>query len=159
MLSLIKYLPEDFMDYCNLVGNDDVMRYITGKGMAVSEAKEKFTSILEINDEENMLGYFKVVDDALGWVGECKLVRYKYDRSLLEIGYLLKQEFWKQGLGTQICEILLQRAIAVAPHHPVIGVIDPENTASKRLLEKFGFESYFSGIEDGVPIEKLILRR
>src|SRR5690606_21751695 len=103
MLYFIKYIPEDFVDYCGLVGNDEVMRYITGKGMTQAEAREKFTSILEINEEDEKLGYFKIIAEGLGWIGESKLVRYKHDRSVLEIGYLLKQEFWKRGFGTQIC--------------------------------------------------------
>jgi hypothetical protein len=41
----------------------------------------------------------------------------------------------------------------------VIGIIDPDNAASRQLLTKFGFQSYFVGIEDEVATEKLILKR
>lgn len=159
MLKFIKYKWSDFSNYCSLVSNDEVMKYITGKGMSEEQAREKFTSIMEINEESDLLGYFKVITDHAGLIGECKLVRYKYDRSLLEIGYLLKQTFWKQDFGTQICEKLLEQAEEGAPYNDVIGVINPDNVASKRLLEKFGFESYFVGIEDDMPTEKLILRK
>lgn len=158
MLQLLKYKWDDFHDYCSLVADDHVMKYITGKAMSEEQAREKFTSIMEINEESDLLGYFKVITDHTGLIGECKLVRYKYDPFLLEIGYLLKQTFWKQGFGTKICEQLLDRAAVVAPDTDIIGVIDPDNVASKRLLEKFGFESYFVGIEDNLPTAKLILR-
>ena len=39
------------------------------------------------------------------------------------------------------------------------GLIHPENKASKRLLEKFGFQSYFIGEENGIPTEKLLLQK
>ncbi|PRD57215.1 GNAT family N-acetyltransferase [Sphingobacterium gobiense] len=159
MLQLVKYKWEDFHDYCALVADDHVMKYITGKGMSEEQAREKFTSIMQINEEDDLLGYFKVLDDAAGFIGDCKLVSYKYDRAVLEIGYLLQQIFWKRGFGTKICETLLEQAGEIAPCKDVIGIIDPDNIASRRLLEKFGFESYFIGEEDGVSTEKLILRR
>lgn len=156
-LQLLKYVWEDFPGYRSLVADDQVMKYITGKGMSEKQAREKFTSILQINEEDDLLGYFKVIDHDAGLIGDCKLVRYKYDRSVLEIGYLLKHTYWNRGFGTKICEKLLAQAGEVAPYDDVIGVIDPDNMASKRLLQKFGFESYFVGIEDDMPTEKLIL--
>lgn len=159
MLQLLKYKWEDFHDYCSLVADDQVMKYITGKGMSKEQAREKFTSIMQINEENDLLGYFKVIDYNAGLIGDCKLVRYKYDCSALEIGCLLKQVFWKKGFGTRICESLLERIAEIAPDDDIIGVIDPDNIASRRLLEKFGFKSYFVGEEDGIPTEKLVLRK
>lgn len=159
MLQLLKYKWEDFHDYRSLVADDQVMKYITGKGMSEEQAREKFASIMRINEDDDLLGYFKVIHDDVGLIGDCKLVRYKYDRSALEIGYLLQYAFWRKGVGTKICEQLLERAAEIAPNGDIIGVIDPDNVASKRLLEKFGFKSYFVGEEDGIPTEKLVLRK
>jgi len=159
MLQLLKYKWEDFDDYYSLVADDQVMKYITGNGMSKKQAREKFTSIMQINEEEHLLGYFKVMDHNHGLIGDCKLVRYKYDCSMLEIGYILKYAFWRKGFATKICEELLETAVEIAPKDNIIGVIDPDNIASKRLLEKFGFKSYFVGEEDDIPTEKFILRR
>ncbi|TYR32990.1 GNAT family N-acetyltransferase [Sphingobacterium phlebotomi] len=159
MLQLLKYTWEDFYIYCSLVADGRVMKYITGEGMSVEQAKEKFASIMQINEENELLGYFKVIDHDVGLIGDCKLVRYKYDCSVFEIGYLLQHAFWRKGVGTKICEKLLERAAEIAPNDDIIGVIDPDNVASKRLLEKFGFKSYFVGEEDGIPTEKLVLRK
>lgn len=40
----------------------------------------------------------------------------------------------------------------------VIAIIDTENEASRKLLCKNGFESYFRGMEDGKFSEKFILK-
>ena len=157
MLQFLKYTEEDFDDYYSIVADDQVMKYITGKGMSEKQAMRKFTEILQINKEDDLLGYFKVIDRDTGLIGDCKLVRYKRDRSVLEIGYLLKRTFWKKGFGTKICAKLLEKTEEIAPNDDIIRVIDPDNIASKRLLEKFGFESYFVGEENGVPTEKLVL--
>ncbi|MBD1431377.1 GNAT family N-acetyltransferase [Sphingobacterium sp. DN00404] len=159
MLQFLKYKWEDFDNYYSIVADDQVMKYITGNAMSEKQAREKFTSIMQINEEENLLGYFKVIDHNYGLIGDCKLVRYKYDRSMLEIGYLLKYAFWRKGFGTKICKKLLRKSAKIAPKDNIIGVIDPDNVASKRLLEKFGFKSCFIGEEDDVPTEKFILCR
>lgn len=159
MLQLLKYTGKDFDDYYSIVADDQVMKYITGNGMSKKQAREKFTSIMQINEEENLLGYFKVIDHNHGLIGDCKLVRYKYDRSMLEIGYLLKYAYWRKGFGTKICKKLLGKSAEIAPKDNIIGVIDPDNVASKRLLEKFGFKSCFIGEENDIPTEKFILCR
>lgn len=158
-LSLFKYTEADFDDYQVLVADGDVMQYISGDGLTVTEARTKFDSILEINAADEHLGYFKVSDDKGLFIGDAKLERYKHDPSFLEIGYILKKDFWGKGFGSSICRILLERAERLYPQVDILGIIDPENSASKRLLEKFGFVSFFVGIEDDVPTEKLILRK
>lgn|SRR5690554_5280398 len=155
-----KYVPEDFPTYFALVSQDAPMKYITGRGMRLEEAKAKFQSILEINNCHPRLGYFQVHDvDSQEIIGECKLVTYLNEPSMFEIGYLLKSEYWKQGYGTKICKHLLALAFELDPQKDIVGIIDPENAASKALLEKFGFESYFMGVEDGKATEKFRLRR
>lgn len=158
-ISLTRYSETDFDTYYSLVKRDDVMKYITEKGLTDEQAKTKFNSIMQINAAENPLGYFRVYNADGSCIGDCKLVRYKKDPSVLEIGYLLKSEFWRMGYGSLICRELLALADQTAPSTDIIGLIDPENTASKKLLEKHGFTSCFLGIEDGLSTEKLILRR
>lgn len=158
-LELKKYTAEDFALFRELTKDDEIMKYISGKGLTAEQAEKKFASILEINTDP-LLGYFMVIDSNSHLVlGDCKLVNYRKDPTVFEIGYLLKKEFWRKGLGTKICESLLAMAKSIDANKDVIGIIDPDNAASRQLLTKFGFQSYFVGIEDGVATEKLILKR
>lgn len=156
---LQKYGPQDFNYFKTLVSDDDLMKYITGNGLNEHQSRIKFDTILEINSKEIGLGYFKVFNAEHEFVGDCKLERYKHDHAILEIGYIIKKNFWKNGIGSLICQELLVVARNLYPDLPVIGIIDPENIASKKLLEKFGFECYFTGIEDDLPTEKLMLKK
>ncbi len=61
-------------------------------------------------------------------------------------------------MGTTICTQLIKIAKEVAPSKDIIGIIDPDNQASRKLLEKQGFIRYFIGSEDGLRTEKLILK-
>lgn len=153
---LEKFGFSDFDLYYSLVQDHDVMRYVSGKGLSIEAARAKFDLIMMINSRDPALGYFKVYNSGKQYVGECKLVPYKEARPSLEIGYILKKEFWRQGYGTAICTELLALASRVAPEQDVIGVIDPENVSSRKLLEKFGFRSYFLGEEEQMATEKLI---
>ncbi len=158
-ITLIKYALTDFDDYKTLVNDDEVMKYISGKGLTENEASTKFNSIINIGKMEETLGYFKVLNHENQLIGDCKLVRYKNDNSILEIGYLLKKEHWRKGFGTVICNKLLAMATNTHPELDIIGIIDPANQASKALLTKMGFEPYSMGIENKMPTEKLILKR
>lgn len=159
LIVLQKYIQRDFPEYYSLVNKDSVMRYVSGRGLTLKEAEEKFESIIKINKEEIEIGYFKIYNQHGQFIGDGKLEKYKRDSTQLEIGYLLKEEFWGQGYGTAICTQLLSLAEKIGPTTAVLGIIDPDNIASKKLLEKFGFKSIFVGIEDNLPTEKLILCR
>ena len=154
-----KYGPDDFAAYYELVKSDRVMRYVTGKGLSEASARTTFKWFLNINRLDDRLGYFKVTDTPTGTrIGECKLVHYGKGKRAFEIGYLLQEQFWRMGYGTLICEAMLSLASVIDPKKPVVGIIDPANTASRRLLEKFGFVRFFTGEEDGKATEKLIYR-
>lgn len=158
-LEFKKYVSEDFMLFKELVKDDEIMQYISGKGLTVEEAQRKFDSILEINKHQQ-LGYFKVLDAGTKvFLGDCKLVEYRKDPSVFEIGYLLQKQFWQKGIGSRICKAMLELAQKLDGDKDVVGIIDPENHASRKLLMKFGFESFFVGVEEGIATEKLILKR
>lgn len=158
-ISIIQYVPEDFPEYYTLVKQEEVMKYIAYRGLTLEEARAKFDGIFEIYRNYPALGHFKVRDAGGNFIGTCKLELYKHDKSLFEIGYILKKDYWLQGYGTMICETLLDLADKLDPSLDVIGVINPENIASRKLLEKFGFKSYFVGMEDGMKTEKLKLKK
>jgi ribosomal-protein-alanine N-acetyltransferase len=158
-IELVKYQDGDFDTYYSLVREDKLMRYISGQGLTIQEALAKFDSIIKINNKELSIGYFKVYNGRQDFIGDGKLEWNKYDGTKLDIGYILKEEFWKKGYGTMLCSKLLSLAESIYPQTDIIGIIDPENIASKSLLEKFGFKTYFTGVEDSLPTQKLVLRR
>lgn len=158
-ISLTKYIPSDFSTYYPLVKEDNVMQYITGKGLTAEEARKKFDSMIKINTRDAEIGYFKVYNNAGEFIGDAKIEWDIQDSSQLEIGYILKEIYWGKGYGTMICAKLLSLAEELFSTVDIIGIIDPDNAASKRLLEKFGFKSYFIGVEDNLPTEKLILKK
>lgn len=56
----------------------------------------------------------------------------------VEIGYILKKSAWGKGYATEAAKRLLKFAFEESPLDEIVAVIDPENTASRRVLERCG---------------------
>lgn len=150
-----KYKDAHFNQYYSLVSDNDVMQFITGRGLTVEEAQEKFKVFLSVNRKYPEMGYYAVFDVSGQHIGDCKLEWHRPKLEALEVGYILKKEYWGKGYGSKICSLLLKQALDLYPNEDVIGIVDPNNIASKKILQKAGFETYFIGEEDGIPTEKL----
>jgi RimJ/RimL family protein N-acetyltransferase len=72
-------------------------------------------------------------------IGGCSLhARGKPEYRTAEIGYCFVPETWRQGYATETVAALLDFAFATAGLHRVFALVDPENGASIRLLERLG---------------------
>lgn len=154
--SLIRFQEEDFELFYSLVSSAKVMHYITKEPMSIEKAKEKFRNMLNQNKEHASLGNFKILDDSGRFMGHGKIVFYKNKPSTLEVGYVLHVDFWGKGYATELCEVLVQKAEEHLPGLSVIALIDPENSASRKVLNKCRFETY--SIEDSAELPTEYLR-
>lgn len=62
------------------------------------------------------------------------------DRDVLEIGFRLRRPVWGQGLATEGATLLVAVAFAAAATSRVVALTLMDNTLSRRVLEKVGFE-------------------
>ena len=70
-----KFEQVDFKDYFRLLGDKMVMKMITGKVFTEAEAKEKFKTVLQINERSGKTGYFKLVEKHnLRFIGLSKII-------------------------------------------------------------------------------------
>lgn len=56
----------------------------------------------------------------------------------VEIGYILKKSAWGKGYATEACQRLLRFAFEETPLQELVATIDPDNVASRHVLEKCG---------------------
>jgi len=59
----------------------------------------------------------------------------------IEIGYFLRKSEWGQGYVSEAVKRLLEFAFSVASLDEIVAVIDPRNTASRKVLAHTGFLS------------------
>ena len=73
-------------------------------------------------------------------IGTCTLFRLDIDNRRGEIGYLLNREYWQQGLMSEALECVIAYAFGELKLHRLEADTDPDNIASIRILERFGFQ-------------------
>ncbi|MEI6059701.1 MAG: GNAT family N-acetyltransferase [Bacteroidota bacterium] len=139
----------DFPFYSSLVMNGEVMKYITGKSLSHEEAIQRFQAALYAGNGYQEAGFFIAetrLDTKL--IGVVKLVRLADQRA--EIGYMLLPQFWGKGFASEMVERMIILAKEKKLAAEIIGIIDPSNPASIRVLTKFGFCLYDTGQIDGL---------
>jgi ribosomal-protein-alanine N-acetyltransferase len=151
--------PGDAADMLRLYSDPQVIRYL-GKVPMVSldEAAAKIESYHKLFQEQSAFvwavthrGDGQVMGTGLIWNINAAHFR-------AEIGYMLAPQWWGQGIMTEIMGILLSFAFETMRLHSLEAYIDPENGASRRVLEKAGFvqEAYYH--EDFYnPVQKQFL--
>jgi len=87
----------------------------------------------------------KDTGEFIGWCGLEHLDTTKPDPALF---YLLKANYWGQGLATEAARALLAYAFGSMNLTSLHGVAAPENVASKRVMEKIGMR-FLEISEDG----------
>lgn len=70
----------------------------------------------------------------MGWCG----LEYLSDTDETEVGYLLGGEFWGKGFATEAAIASVQFGLNQIGLKEIIGLTDPENIASQKVLQKCG---------------------
>lgn len=147
-----KFDKHDFREYYSLVGNVNVMKWITGHARTLEESTKIFQYVLDVNREKGIAGYYAIFDTAGNlFIGLGKIIRQNNLKA--EIGYALLPEFWGKGYGTEISLTLIQHTKMLPGITDIIAIIDPENAASKKILLKCDFELHETCILDNLPAE------
>ncbi len=105
--------------------------------------------------KEEALAHFKMIDDkienneGINWAitlkGNPKLIgiighyRIQPENHRCEIGYMILPQYNGQGIVTEAIKVVLEYGFTDLQMHSIEAVIDPENKASERVLQKNGF--------------------
>ena len=147
-LTFNKLTDNDFALYAQLTTNETVMKYITGNALTLEKAKLRFQKVVDNNLASGDTGFFIVRrKDKDDFIGIVKLVRITDDQ--FEVGYMLLPQYWGIGYASEMVKCMINLAIKKQINE-IIGIVDPENPASIRVLSKFGFQLYETGKFDGL---------
>lgn len=75
-----------------------------------------------------------------------------YDKQVSEVGWILRRDRWGRGYGTEAGRAIAAIAAKLPNVARVSARCRPENTASKRIMEKLGME-FVREIEDDVLMD------
>jgi RimJ/RimL family protein N-acetyltransferase len=72
-------------------------------------------------------------------IGRCELISRRSIYREYEIGYFFRPDAWGRGIATETVRALLDFGFRSIHAHRIYALVDPDNTASGRLLTRIGF--------------------
>ena len=160
-LLLRQITPEDIHEVFAMRSNADVMKYIPrplcttlAEAMAlINMMKEK----IETNEGINWAITLKGNNKMIGFIG---LYQIQWQNHRAELGYMLIPDFQGMGIISEAIQLVIEYGFKEMRMHSLEAIIDPENIASARVLEKNNFikEAHFkeNGFFDGKFIDSVV---
>ncbi|AZA99380.1 N-acetyltransferase [Chryseobacterium joostei] len=124
----------------------DMMKYIP---RPLATDLEEASTHLKIMDEKitsnEMINWAITLKDDPKMIGTIGYYHIKPEHYRAEIGYMLLPDYQGKGYVTEAITKVVNYAFTTMNLHSIEAVIDPENVASAKVLEKCNFikESYF----------------
>ena len=140
-LEFRKYRDEDFNFLHSLLSDPEVVRFI-GNGQTRSRegALEFFYWIYRSYQENPELGLRVLIRKEDGMpIGHAGLVKQSIEGvEELEIGYWIAKDYWGQGYATEAAGALRDYGTGQLGKKRLISLIQPGNTASRKVAERTG---------------------
>jgi [ribosomal protein S5]-alanine N-acetyltransferase len=115
-----KHFPEFLLNDSLEQEKKLIKEYIKGK-----EKKKEAMYVILANEEK---------------VGSVEIYKANLKHKRGSIGYSIKKEFWRKGVGTEACELGLKKLKSEFGLHSVEATTHPKNIGSQKVLEKNGFQ-------------------
>ena len=123
-----------------LWGDLDVTKLIDARGqLSAEQVRQRLRQELDCLQQHGVQYwpiYLLTTDEH---VGCCGLRPYDLDRGIYELGVHIKKKFWGQGLAFEGCSAVIEYAFNKLNVNSLFAGHNPNNNASKKLLEKLGF--------------------
>jgi ribosomal-protein-alanine N-acetyltransferase len=137
-LLLRPFREEDADALHAVLSGEGVLRYFPPGPRPTREVAVRMIDRILRHWEEHGFGLWAVESRATGeLMGRCGLQRIP-ETGETEADIILGAPFWGRGYATECIEAGLRYAAENLPAKEVVGIIHPENAASRRLLEKLG---------------------
>jgi len=141
-LYLREFVPKDAALVFALNTDPQVVRFMPRHAYE-NENLERATHRVEISmayyEEHPGLGIrptvLKETGETIGWTR----LKHLGETEEIELGYRLLPRFWGRGLCTEISAAVVRYAHEDLGLQQIVGITDPRNLASRRVLEMLGF--------------------
>lgn len=144
----------DFPDVLDMYSEPDTFKYIKG---LQNKSEQEYLEFLErkLQEIETGAGYYWMarLSGSAGFVGAINLTPIVGQPDRIQIGWQLKGQFRGQGYASELAEPVFRFGIDKLGLRTIYGVFEPENLASKRILEKLGFTFDEQQSKEGNRIE------
>lgn len=105
----------------------------------IDEAEALLSKFLKSMEDKAAI-WWAVSDNGSGaTVGYGGLFNVDYDNHRAEIGYGFLKDFWGNGYASSAVEFITNYGFTQFNLHRIFGLVDPQNAASIKVLEKNGY--------------------
>lgn len=139
-LYLRRVVSEDVNEIFALRSNVELMKYIPKP--LVQTTEEALTHIAMIDekiDTHESINWAITLKDNPKLIGIIGHYRIQPEHFRAEIGYMLLAEYHGRGIITEAIKVVLNYGFEIIKLHSIEAIIDPDNFASQRALQKSGF--------------------
>ena len=143
-LILRKFIENDVEAIFKLRNDAEMMRFIREPQKSKAESARWINLVSSLWESEK-IGFCAVVEKksnkVIGWCGLWKLI----ETNEIEVGYAIAKEFWKKGFASEAAKAFLYYGFETLNLEKIAAVARPENTASRRVMEKLGMQFDYIG--------------
>ena len=131
--------PGDLDPFCAMEADPEVRRYVGGRPRTREEGEQKFRDVY-LKPITNRMGMWATVFKPEGrYIGYCGV----YAGSMPgegTLGYYIAHDYWGRGLASEAARAFVDFAFRDLALTRIIASVEAGNQASKRILEKLGFQ-------------------
>jgi [ribosomal protein S5]-alanine N-acetyltransferase len=128
---------DDLEDFHEMQSNNNVMKYIIGRGKTKTENSNELLKIINSYNENNtdrfIMAISEINDEICTLIGACAVA--KSENEEFEVGYRFSEGYWGKGYGSEILKGLLKFCLNDLAINKVISIVEKENIYSVRILE------------------------
>ena len=149
-LLLRRLTLDDLDDLFALYKEPNVRRYFPDGTLTYEETQEELAWIIDVYYGQYGYGLWATIDKATGeFIGRCGLLPWTIDgRQEVEVAYLLAEKVWRQGLGTEVAQAIVQYGFEQLKLSRLICIMAKENVASTKVAEKMGMTFEKTMVDD-----------
>ena len=139
-LKLVPYKKEDLDEYHVLMSSAPVWEYSTHSPHdQISQSEIKLANTIADYDKTGFgfQALYKKENNA--FIGEAGILSLNQGANRCVLGYNLLPSFWGQGYATEITKALVAYAFDILKVERIEALVQKDNVASCRVLEKSGF--------------------
>lgn len=146
----IRPFTEDDLDRLIEMRSDpEVNKYLGGSRLQNPEAIERRLKVYMASWDKYGFGASAVIwkenGEMIGWGGLMPLE----DSGEIEVGYGMVKEYWGMGIGSEIAKAWLEHGFKEAGLERIVAIAFPENTGSRRIMEKLGMKYEHNALHYG----------
>lgn len=144
---VLKQLDDSLLEaFYSLRSNQEIMQKLDKEPAKNIEEIRALLDLITADIQNNRgITWAIVFKETNGYIGNLSFHKIYPDHHRAEIGYAILPQFQRQGIVSEAIDEVMKYGFDVAGFHTIEAKINPENIASRSLLEKKGFvkEAHF----------------